>query len=87
MSKYQTKAGVECTSEECKLIDSLKRLAKKWEKDGKRLWIYSGSGTLNVMMFGDTTDNPAPELTKYGGVNPDNVVTTIYGISNDGGDW
>lgn len=33
MSKYQTEAGIECTPEECKLIDSLKRLAKKWEKE------------------------------------------------------
>lgn len=32
MSKYQTEAGIECTPEEDKLIDSLKRLAKKWEK-------------------------------------------------------
>lgn len=37
MGKYQTEAGIECTPEECKLIDSLKRLAKKWKKDGKRL--------------------------------------------------
>lgn len=37
--KYYTEAGVECTPEECKLIDSLNRLAKKWEKDGKRLWL------------------------------------------------
>lgn len=29
MSKYRTEAGIECTPEECKLIDSLKRLAKK----------------------------------------------------------
>lgn len=50
MSKYQTEAGIECTPEECKLIDSLKRLAKKWEKDGKRLWLYSASGSLHVMM-------------------------------------
>lgn len=33
MSKYQTEAGIECTPEECKLIDSLKRLAKS----GKRM--------------------------------------------------
>lgn len=32
MSKYQTEAGIECTPEEDKLIDSLKRLAKS----GKR---------------------------------------------------
>lgn len=57
MSKYQTEAGIECTPEECKLIDSLKRLAKKWEKDGKRLWLYSASGSLHVMMHGDTDNN------------------------------
>lgn len=45
MSKYRTEAGIECTEEECKLIDSFKRIAKKWKKDGKRLWIYSASGT------------------------------------------
>ena len=42
--KYFTDAGTECTPEECKLIESLNRLAKKWEKDGKRLWLYSASG-------------------------------------------
>ena len=40
MGKYQTEAGIECTPEECKLIDGLKRLAKKWKKDGKRLWLW-----------------------------------------------
>ena len=44
--KYFTDAGIECTPEECKLIESLNRLAKKWEKDGKRLWLYSASGVL-----------------------------------------
>jgi hypothetical protein len=87
MSKYQTEAGIECTPEECKLIDSLKRLAKKWEKDGKRLWLYSASGSLHVMMHGDTDNNPTPEFTQYGGSNIENSVTTIDGILNDGGDW
>lgn len=87
MSKYQTEAGIECTPEEDKLIDSLKRLAKKWEKDGKRLWLYSASGSLHVMMHGDTKDNPTPEFTDLGGSNIDNSITTIYGILNDGGDW
>ena len=84
MSKYQTEAGIECTPEECKLIDSLKRLAKKWEKDGKRLWLYSASGSLHVMMHGDTDNNPTPEFTQYGGSNIENSVTTIDGILNDG---
>jgi hypothetical protein len=56
--KYHTRAEIECTPEECKLIDSLNRLAKKWEKDGKRLWLYSASGVLTVMMHGDREDNP-----------------------------
>lgn len=80
MSKYQTEAGIECTPEECKLIDSLKRLAKKWEKDGKRLWLYSASGSLHVMMHGDTDYNPTPDFTQYGGSNIENSVTTIDGI-------
>nr|DAY95065.1 MAG TPA: hypothetical protein [Caudoviricetes sp.] len=87
MGKYQTEAGIECTPEECKLIDGLKRLAKKWKKDGKRLWLYSASGVLHVMMHGDTEDNPTPEFTQYGGSNIENSVTTIDGILNDGGDW
>lgn len=33
--KYFTDAGIECTPGECKLIESLNRLAKKWEKDVK----------------------------------------------------
>lgn len=54
MKQYETKAGIECTPEECKLIDSLNRLAKRWEKDGERLWLYSANGSLHVMMRGDT---------------------------------
>lgn len=57
------------------------------EKDGKRLWLYSASGTLHVMMHGDTEDNPIPDFTQYGGSNIENSVTIIDGILNDGGDW
>lgn len=87
MKQITFKAGIECTEEECKLIDSFKRLAKKWKKDGKRLWIYSASGTLHVMMHGDTNYNPTPEFTQYGGSNIENSITIIDGIPNDGGDW
>lgn len=85
--KYFTDAGTECTPEECKLIESLNRLAKKWEKNGKRLWLYSASGVLTVMMHGDREDNPIPEMLPNAGTNPDNIITTISGIGNDGGDW
>lgn len=87
MKEYYTSAGIKCTHEECKLIDSLKRLAKKWEKDGERLWLYSANGTLHVMMRGDREDNPTPDFTRSGGSNIDNSITIINGISNDGGDW
>ena len=85
--KYHTRAEIECTPEECKLIDSLNRLAKKWGKDGKRLWLYSASGVLTVMMHGDREDNPIPEMLPNAGTNPDNIITTVLGIDNDGGDW
>ena len=78
--KYFTDAGIECTPEECKLIESLNRLAKKWEKDGKRLWLYSASGVLTVMMHGDREDNPIPEMLPNAGTNPDNIITTISTI-------
>lgn len=87
MSKYRTRLGVKCTPEEDKLIDSLRRLANKWKKSGSRLWLYSASGTLHVMMHGDTDYNPAPELTRNGGSNIDNSIIIIDGIPNDGGDW
>ena len=85
MSKYRTRLGVKCTPEEDKLIDSLRRLANKWKKSGSRLWLYSASGTLHVMMHGDY--KPAPELTRNGGSNIDNSIIIIDGIPNDGGDW
>lgn len=37
MSKYRTETGIECTEEECKLIDSFKRLAKKMEERWKTI--------------------------------------------------
>lgn len=45
------------------------------------------SGVLTVMMHGDREDNPIPEMLPNAGTNPDNIITTISGIGNDGGDW
>lgn len=28
-----------------------------------------------------------PEMLPNAGTNPDNIITTILGIGNDGGDW
>jgi hypothetical protein len=49
--------------------------------------IGAASGVLTVMMHGDREDNPIPEMLPNAGTNPDNIITTISGIGNDGGDW
>ena len=75
MAKYETPTGVQCTPEEEKLIDSLKRLAKKWKQDGKDLTLFSWSGSLVVMKNYDLEETKAS----------DSVVAWINGIRNDGG--
>lgn len=87
MKQYYTDAGIELTPKQCECIASLERLAKKWKKDGNGLWLYSASGSLHVMLKGDTVQNPEPEMLSNGGVNPINSITIISGIKNDGGDW
>lgn len=64
-----------------------KATEEQLKKDGKRLWLYSASRVLTVMMHGDREDNPIPEMLPNAGTNPDNIITTISGIGNDGGDW
>lgn len=82
----ETQAGIPLTEEEIKLVKSLQRVADKWAKHGKRLWLFSGAATLHVMMHGDIESNPNPEMTNRGVVNQDNIVSDIK-ITNDGGDW
>lgn len=77
MAKYETDKGVPCTPEEEKLIDSLKRLAKKWEKYGSDLMLFSFAGSLCVVKESEVDDDRH--------ISPA-IVTTIYGITNDGGD-
>ena len=85
----ETEAGTPLTKEEIKLIKSLEVLSKRWEKHGERLWLFSASGSLHVMMYaGDKNpfSNKEESTTNKGGVNPENMITTIN-IPNDGGDW
>ena len=83
----ETEIGVKLTEKEISLVKSLQRLAKKWEKDGNRLWLFSASGSLTVMLEGDIESNPESEMLPNYSVNQNNCVTTIVGIRNDGGDW
>lgn len=76
------------TKEERNAIASLKRLAKRWPKS---LWLFSASGTLNVMKCDEAGEQVMrPEYRGCagggGGVDSDYRVDTIE-IPNDGGDW
>ena len=73
---------MEPTPEEKKAIASLKRLAKKWPKS---LWLFSASGTLNVMRANEDGGAICTQ-GKYSGVDPDYILASID-IPNDGGDW
>ena len=68
------------TAEEKKAIASLQALAKTWPKS---LWLFSASGTLNVMKRdaqGQMAETPS------GGVDQEYSVAKVN-IANDGGDW
>lgn len=68
------------TKAELKWIEDFQKLAKKCPKS---LWVFSGSGTLFVMKY-----PPSGEVMgENQGVSPDNIISTIKGIANDGGDW
>lgn len=45
-------------------------------------------GDKNLLILYTVRDgNPIPEMLPNAGTNPDNIITTISGIGNDGGDW
>ena len=68
------------TDEEKRAINTLKRLAKRWPKS---LWLFSASGTLEVMRC---NENGERVFNSRGCVDEKYIVTDI-GIPNDGGDW
>jgi hypothetical protein len=72
------------TPEEKHAIAALKRLAKRWPKS---LWLYSASGTLNVMRCEPDGVQHFRPCGRSEGVDPDYIVATVDGIPNDGGDW
>ncbi len=70
------------TKEEKAAIASLERVAAKWPQS---LWLYSASGTLNVMKKSQGIKRVMFALP-HGGVAPGMSVAQIE-IENDGGDW
>ncbi len=71
------------TQEERRALASLRRLAKRWPE---RLWLFSASGALMVMLV-DERGEQAMTDPNHGGVDPRYIVDEIDGIPNDGGDW
>lgn len=70
------------TKEELKWIEQFKKLA---EKCPKKLWLFSGSGTLYVMKTPED-GNENGGGCNGSGVNQENIIDRIK-IRNDGGDW
>ena len=70
------------TTEEQRAIAILQRLAKRWPKT---LWLYSASGTLNVMRCLPNGKH-AMEPGLGAGADIEYRIATVD-IPNDGGDW
>lgn len=68
--------------------------SKMMDHSSKTVTSKTGKDLLSALsrlssITGDETreDNPIPEMLPNAGTNPDNIITTISGIGNDGGDW
>jgi len=88
----QTTAGIKLTKKQIKQVKALQKLAKDWDDN---LWLFAAAGKLCVMLEGGTEQNPNPTFNKVGGcfaqigggVNQENIIEIIDGITCDGGDW
>lgn len=81
----KTKLGTKLTRHEQSCVRALQRLAKKWDNETNRLWLFSANGNLHIML-GEGGGNDEPEFDAFGCVNKNNEVCGIE-IPNDGGDW
>ena len=71
---------MDLSADEIKAIKALQRIAKTWPES---LWLFSASGSLNVMKkdeHGQHAEAPG------GGVDQQYSVANVK-IENDGGDW
>ena len=57
------------------------------EKRRQRAMDIFRFGNLTRHVGGQYGTKPEPEKSSNGGVNPNNSITIISGIPNDGGDW
>lgn len=70
----------EPTIEEMQAIRALVRLGRRWPAS---LGLLSMSGSLHVVRLNED----GGFIHKGDALDPDAVLATIKGISNDGGDW
>jgi len=70
------------TKTELNWIEDFRKICAKCPKN---LWLFSASGTLTVMKIPENGNKMGS--IDGSGVNRDNIITTIPGIKNDGGDW
>lgn len=72
---------VDLTPEEKRAISRLKSLAKVWPKS---LWLFSASGTLLIMRYGE---NGIEVMTDSGVFDHEYALSECIDIPNDGGDF
>jgi hypothetical protein len=80
----KTSAGIKLTPKQIKQIKAFENLMKHWDKN---LCINSISGKLQILLLGNTKQNPMPEESNTGGFNPDNKIIEFPNINSDGGGW
>lgn len=74
---------IEPTDAERRAIATLQRLARRWPKT---LWLFSASGSLNVMRLRQDGERASGGENAKDAYDPDYCLATIN-IPNDGGDW
>ena len=73
--------SVRLSAREKRAIADLQDVARRWPRT---LWLFSASGSLNVMRKGPDGEHVT---VAGGGMDQRYSVGHITGIDNDGGDW
>jgi len=67
----------------------IKECEKLMERMPRKLWLFN-DGSMHIMKYPNDDGSGMKEMTRGGhggGVDPDNLVTTIVNCHSDGGDW
>lgn len=82
--RYDEDGKVILSKKERALIASLEKLATRWKKDGKRIWVYCRGESMDVFPVGD---DGYEILSPSGSPEKSKIITSIDGIYHDGGDY